>query len=111
MGILIQACGADVEAHCAKVRLGSGRIEACLSEHVNQLSPQCVSTYNQVVASLQARAAAQAAAPDLCQRDSERLCSDFREGRARIARCLTRADNVRKVSKRCNQAITDAGWR
>ena len=111
MKILIEACSADVEANCATVRLGSGRIEACLQQNVSRLSPNCVSTYNAVVQQLQVRAAAQEAVPTLCESDAKRICSDFREGRARILRCLIREDNVRKVSNACNQAITSAGWR
>lgn len=111
MGILIQACGADVEKHCADVRLGGGRLEACLQRNASALSPQCVTTYNQVIASLQQRAAAQAAAPQICAADMHRLCQDFREGDARMLRCLLRPDNTRRVSGDCNQAITDAGWR
>lgn len=111
MGFLIEACGADVEAHCASVRLGSGRIEACLQQNVSRLSENCVTTYNAVVQQLQVRAAAQEAVPKICEADARRLCSDFREGRARILRCLIREDNTRKVSNACNKAITDAGWR
>ena len=111
MKVLIEACGADVEAHCAGVRLGSGRIEACLAQNVSRLSPNCVSAYNAVVQQLQVRAAAQEAVPQVCESDAKRICSDFREGRARILRCLIREDNVRKVSNACNKAITDAGWR
>jgi len=111
MGLLIGACSADVEANCSDVRLGSGRIEACLQQNVSRLSPNCVATYNEVVGLLNQRAAAQEAAPKLCESDAKRLCSNFREGRARILRCLIREDNVRKVSNACNKAITDAGWR
>lgn len=111
MKVLIEACGADVEAHCASVRLGSGRIEACLQQNVSRLSQNCMTTYNAVVQQLQVRAAAQEAVPQLCESDAKRICSDFREGRARIVRCLIREDNVRKVSNKCNKAITDAGWR
>ena len=111
MGFLIEACGADVEAHCAGVRLGSGRIEACLQQNANRLSQNCVTTWNAVVQQLQVRAAAQEAVPKICEADARRLCSDFREGRARFLRCLIREDNTRKVSNACNKAITDAGWR
>jgi hypothetical protein len=111
MGVLIQACGADVDAHCAGVRLGGGRIEACLQQNAAQLSPQCVTTYNQVAVLLAERQAAQAAVPELCAADVHRLCQGFREGEARMLRCLLRPDNVERVSGKCNQAITDAGWR
>jgi hypothetical protein len=111
MVVLTEACGADVQAHCADVRIGSGRIEACLQQNAGQLSQQCITTYNEVFVSLQTRAAAQAAAHELCASDVRRLCSDFQEGRGRILRCLLREDNVRRVDRACNQAITDAGWR
>ena len=58
-----------------------------------------------------ARAKAQAAVPEVCKNDAKRHCSNFRAGDGRVLRCLIRSDNVRKVSKNCNQAITDAGWR
>jgi hypothetical protein len=111
MMLLIEACGTDVGTHCAGVRLGSGRIEACLQQNVSRLSQNCVTTYNAVVQQLQVRAAAQEAVPKICEADAKRLCSDFREGRARFLRCLIREDNTRKVSNACNKAITDAGWR
>jgi nitrate/nitrite-specific signal transduction histidine kinase len=111
MKLLIEACSADVEKHCASVRIGSGRIEACLQQNVNSLSQNCVTTYNAVVQQLQVRAAAQEAVPKVCEADAKRLCEDFRAGRARFLRCLIREDNTRKVSNACNKAITDAGWR
>src|SRR5262245_57347971 len=59
MKLLIEACGADVEAHCANVRIGSGRIEACLNDNISRLSQNCVTTWNAVIQQLQVRAAAQ----------------------------------------------------
>ena len=108
---LMASCGQDVEKHCKNVRLGAGRIDGCLGEHSNEISQQCKTTYVQAFTLLAQRAQAQAAAPELCKADAKRLCSDFNEGRARILRCLTRKDNARNVSKACNTAITDAGWR
>jgi hypothetical protein len=107
--MLMAACGQDIETHCKDVRLGSGRIEACLAG--NEISQQCKTTYVEVFTQLEKRAQAEAAVPELCKADAARLCRNFREGRARIVRCLIREDNTRKVSNKCNQAITDAGWR
>jgi hypothetical protein len=108
--VLTGACGKDIEAHCSDVRLGSGRIEACLQEHAGKVSEQCKVTSIEVVALLDARAAAQAAAPKLCAADIKRLCRNMRNAGWTL-RCLVRSDNVRKVSKKCNGAITEAGWR
>jgi hypothetical protein len=108
---LTAACGTDIEKHCKGVKPGGGAISACLAKNAGSISGGCASTFEVAFGLLAKRAAAQEAAPELCRADAERLCSDFREGRARILRCLTRVDNRRKVSNKCNQAITDAGWR
>ena len=108
--MLMAACGNDVQAHCGDVRLGSGRIEACLEKH-SGTSPQCTATSAQVVVLLEARAQAQAAVPELCKHDVAKLCPNFGTGNARVLNCLIRRDNVRKVSRKCNEAITNAGWR
>jgi hypothetical protein len=108
---LAATCGADISTYCKGVRPGSGRLQDCLSANVDKVSQQCQRNYVAVFESLAARAKAQANAPALCESDAERLCENFRAGQARILRCLTRSDNVRKVTRKCNQAITDAGWR
>ena len=106
---LTAACGADIEKHCKGVKPGGGAISSCLAK--NNISTGCAATFEAAFALLATRAAAQEAAPQLCAAEAKRLCSNFREGRARILRCLIRDDNIRKVSDKCNQAITDAGWR
>lgn len=108
---LTAACGADIEKHCGGVRPGGGAIKACLAKNANKISGACTQTFENVFALLAKRAEAQAAVPQLCRADAERLCSNFRQGNARIIRCLTRSDNVRKVTNKCNDAITNAGWR
>jgi hypothetical protein len=108
---LTAACGADINALCKGVKPGGNRLQSCLSENAGSVSEQCKQTYSAVFESLAARAKAQASVPRLCKSDAERVCEDFRAGGARILRCLIRKDNVRKVTKKCNQAITEAGWR
>ncbi len=109
VGQLTAACGADIEKFCKGVKPGGGRLDACLSK--NSISGACNNRYKAALASLQKRHQAQEAAPKLCAAEIKRLCSNFRQGNARILRCLIRRDNVKKVSNKCNQAITDAGWR
>ena len=108
---LTAACGADISAYCKGVKPGGDRLQDCLFQNGDKVSRQCQQTYVAVLESLAVRAKAQANVPRLCESDAERLCEGFRVGEARILRCLTRKDNVRKVTKKCNQAITDAGWR
>ncbi len=44
-----EACKADYEKYCKQVRPGGGRIIECLSQHLDELTPQCKSV---VVANL-----------------------------------------------------------
>ena len=105
---LSSACGGDLEAHCKGVKPGGGAIISCLKN--NNPSPNCAATIDITFELLAQRAAAQAAAPEICKNDARRHCSDFREGQARILRCLIRPDIYRGVSKKCKAALTDAGW-
>jgi hypothetical protein len=107
---LMGACGGDIDNYCSQVHLGSGRIEACLAQHVSQVSEQCKATFAQVLASIDARATAQSAAPKLCDGDIQRLCRRMRNVGWAVS-CLTRPENVRRVSRKCNDALTNAGWR
>jgi hypothetical protein len=111
MHMLIGACGKDVEKYCSKVRLGSGRIEACINDNSSKISSECTATLAQVVAGIEARAQAEGAAPQICASDAKRLCHNFREGDGRVLGCLIRRDNVHLVTKKCNAAIDNAGWR
>lgn len=36
-----EACQADFEKYCPGVAPGGGRVVACLSKHLDQLTPQC----------------------------------------------------------------------
>lgn len=107
---LTAACGADLETHCKGVKPGAGAIRACLVQNQASISPNCVATIDVVFPLLAARAEAQEAAPKLCANDARRHCSEFREGNARVLRCLIRPDINRGVSKKCRQALIDAGW-
>ncbi len=106
---LTAACGADIEKHCKRVKPGGGAISACLAR--NNISSGCAATFKAAFVLLAKRAAAQEAAPQLCAAEMKRLCQNFQRGSGRILSCLIRNDNIRRVSNKCNQAITDAGWR
>lgn len=107
---LVAACGADINANCTGIKPGGNRIQACLAANASKVSAQCKDTYAAVFASISARAAAQAAAPELCQGDARRYCSNFRVGGGHMLMCLTRSDNFRKISRKCRDAIVNAGW-
>lgn len=106
--LLAKSCGKDIEKYCSKVNLGGGGLKDCLSQRESQINPQCVSDYKAVVASLDARLAAQAAVAKACRGDATQFCQGTAPGNAHYLGCLNAAKKV--VSKRCTTAITNAGW-
>ncbi len=108
MGILVKSCGPDIEKFCKKVNLGNGRIENCLAENASSVSAQCKADYAKVYVMLAARFAAQEAVPKLCAGDVNRLCPDITRGKGYTLQCLL---NKRRLSAKCSQGITDAGYR
>lgn len=106
---LASSCGADIQKLCKGITLGNNRIRDCLTEKAAQVSPQCQSTLTVVTASIQQRLAAQASVAKVCRNDAARRCQGIVPGEAHILDCLVKAAKV--VSSKCNQAITDAGWR
>lgn len=103
------ACGADIQKYCKNVNLGNGRIRNCLLQHNDRVSSQCKTTFRVVFELIQKRAVAQTNIKKLCGTDARRLCPDMQMGDGNILNCLLVANRV--VSRPCNQAITDAGYR
>ncbi len=49
LNYLAKECRADVEAHCANVKMGEGRILTCLNDHSDKLSSGCKTAMNETV--------------------------------------------------------------
>ena len=105
---LAKACGADIGKYCKGINIGNGMM-ACMQKNEARVTQNCKATFAATMASLNKRAAAQAAVPQICSGDIKRLCKEYDPGNGRILRCLLKFGN--KVDAACNQAITDAGWR
>lgn len=108
MTVLAQDCGADVKKHCAGLNLGNGEIQSCLESKQAQVSPQCIATLASVTASISTRLAAQASVFKVCAANAAQHCKGVK-GEARILQCLVKTERIN--SAKCNQAITDSGWR
>ncbi|MEM9124075.1 MAG: hypothetical protein AAGB03_12230 [Pseudomonadota bacterium] len=107
--ILAASFRGDIERYCKNATLANWGIGTCLDQNRANVSPQCTSDLAQVRASITARLEAQAAAPKVCSGDAGRLCPRAQRKRGYTLRCLLASE--RRVSDRCNQAITNAGWR
>jgi hypothetical protein len=107
--ILGKSCGEDIESNCRGVNLDPIRLRDCLARNQDSVSAQCKSDYVRVFAAIQKRIAARAAVPKICEREVSKLCGGLQKGDSRALECIL--GETRGVSARCNQAISDAGYR
>lgn len=70
---MMDACRADYVQHCTFVMPGGGRVMACLSDVIDQISPDC---------------AALVSAATSCAPDVEEFCADVEPGDGRMQACL-----------------------
>lgn len=108
MSVLSRDCGADITKLCSGLNIGNGRIADCLHTNATKVSPVCVSTLATVTTSIKQRQEAQAAYYQVCKQKMATTCSG-KKGDGNMLSCLVKASRV--VGDKCNQAITDAGWR
>lgn len=107
--ILSQSCGKDIDKYCKKANLGNNEIGQCLAQNSSKVSAQCNTDRVRVTALLEARFAAQAAVPKICERASQQYCQGMEPGSGHILKCLLKAERV--VGDKCNEAINLAGYR
>ncbi len=105
----VAACGKDIDSHCKGVNLGGGKMKACLSKNADTISARCKETYAEIFTGIEKRAKARVAVLKACDIDRRRLCGDIAKGDGQILECMLTAS--RAVTPKCNQAITDAGYR
>jgi hypothetical protein len=109
MSIMARDCGADVQKHCKGVPLANNGVGQCLIANQAKVSPVCIQTLAAVRASLAARIEAQDNVLKVCRGDANRRCQGVVHSDAHTLDCLLKAAS--HVSKKCNAAITNAGWR
>ncbi|MEP9388852.1 hypothetical protein [Mesorhizobium sp. KR9-304] len=106
--VLADDCGADIKKYCRGLNLGNNEIRNCLEQNQAKVSPTCTSTLASVVVSIQRRLEAQASVFKVCAGRAKQLCKGV-VGEVHILQCLVKTERI--DGEKCNQAITDAGWR
>lgn len=109
MSIMARDCGADIQKHCKGVPLANSGVGNCLVQNQASVSPVCLQTLAAVRASVAQRLQAQQDVLKVCRGDANRRCQGVVHSDAHTLDCLLKAAN--HVSKKCNAAINDAGWR
>jgi hypothetical protein len=90
-----QACGPEIQQHCAGVEPGEGRLRACVKENFAAFSEPCKQALLSSVAVVRA-----------CKADIQRTCPGVQPGGSRIQACMK--DHFAEYSEPCKQAIVTA---
>jgi hypothetical protein len=90
-----QACGPEIQQHCAGVQPGEGRLRACIKENFTTFSEPCKQALLSSAAVVRA-----------CKADVQRTCPNIQPGGGRIQACMK--DHFAEYSEPCKQAIITA---
>ncbi|MEW6518661.1 MAG: cysteine rich repeat-containing protein [Thermodesulfobacteriota bacterium] len=104
-----EGCRQELTTFCKDVTPGEGRILACLYAFQDKLSPRCEYALYDSVGQLDRFLTNLSYAVGECREDLRSLCADVKPGQGRLLDCLD--SNEAKVSKRCNTALRDVGYK
>jgi hypothetical protein len=90
-----QACGPELQQHCAGIEPGEGRLRACVKDNYAAFAEPCKQAMLSSVAVVKA-----------CKADVQRTCPDIQPGGGRIQACMK--DHFAEYSDTCKQAIVTA---
>lgn len=102
---VLEGCKKEIDTYCKDVKMGQGRMLACLYAHEDKLSGRCDYALYDAAAQLERAVAALTFLANECRGDLEAFCSNVKPGEGRIIECIDK--NMDKVSERCKQAIKD----
>ncbi len=108
VAMLAKGCGTDIVSYCRGVNLDATRLKECLSRNQDVTSPQCKSTYLQVMDAIQKRIAARVTVANACTREIVKICHGSTKETSKSVPCLMTASGV---SRNCTAAMVDAGYK
>jgi hypothetical protein len=104
-----KGCQQELTTFCKDVTPGEGRILACLYAFQDKLSPRCEYALYDSIGQLDRTMTNLSYAVGECREDLKSFCADVKPGEGRLLDCLNQ--NEAKVSKRCNAALQEVGYK
>ena len=102
---VLEGCKKEMDTYCKNVKMGEGRMLACLYAHEDKLSGRCDYALYDAAAQLERAVAALTFLANECREDLKKYCSDIKPGEGRLLNCIDK--NQKNLSGRCTQAIKD----
>jgi hypothetical protein len=94
-------CAPDIQAFCANVKAGAGRVVACLEDHASKVSNACRAKLD---ADKQRSKAYITEFMTACRPDKDQFCQGVRPGGGRLVKCLSVHDY--ELSPQCQTQMT-----
>lgn len=85
---VLKACETDIKKYCSQVKLGDGRLLACMYAHEDKLSAQCDLAIADAADQLDWFLSSVREAIAICAPDIEKHCADVAAGQGRVYACL-----------------------
>ena len=104
---VMDGCKKEMETYCKDVKMGEGRMLACLYAREDKLSGRCEYALYDAAAQLEHAVAALTYVANECKDDLKKYCADIKPGEGRLLNCVDKHD--KQVSGRCKQALKDVG--
>ena len=102
---VMDGCKKEMETYCKDVKMGEGRMLACLYAREDKLSGRCEYALYDAAAQLEHAVAALTYVANECKDDLKKYCADIKPGEGRLLNCVDKHD--KQVSGRCKQAMKD----
>jgi hypothetical protein len=106
--LLAKSCGKDIDDNCRGVNFDSTRLKDCLYRNQDALSAQCKADYGRAFDAIAKRIAARATVAHMCEYEIVKKCKGKAKEISKSLGCLLATP---AVSPRCNQSISEAGYR
>lgn len=100
---LLEACSADIGAHCTAVTPGDGRLASCLYAHEDKLSEPCDIAFGETADIMDMVFERLRYAKQQCSADIAALCADVEVGQGQVFSCLK--DQVASLSDGCKSLV------
>jgi len=104
---VMDGCKKEIETYCKDVKMGEGRILACLYAREDKLSGRCEYALYDAAAQLEHAVTALTYLANECRDDLKKYCADIKPGEGRLLNCIDKHE--KQVSSRCKQALKDVG--
>ncbi len=85
---VFDACGKEIESHCADVTPGDGRLLSCLYAHEDKISDACDAAIAEIADLLDTFFELVRYSKQECRADIEKFCTDVEIGGGRVFSCL-----------------------